>query len=196
MKDFRTELKMRPSENPIGLKSRILTQGSCFADAIGERLGTFKLQTMANPFGVIYNPESIHKALSYGIFNEPVPDHTFLQNHEVYLNYNFHSTFSALQPRDLSVRRTFRCNVRGLSRRRCCLQLPKTVSDLRSLLAASRSRATVPVRSGRCGMICRIQSKPHAMKFDRRTAMKLGAAAAVTPTRRTPSMSDRNWCVR
>lgn len=106
MKDFRTELKMTPSDNPIDLKSRILTQGSCFADAIGDRLGTYKLQTMANPFGVIYNPESIHKALSYGIFNEPVPDHTFLQNHEVYLNYNFHSTFSALHPQDLSAKLT------------------------------------------------------------------------------------------
>lgn len=106
MKDFRTELKMAPSENPVGLKSRILTQGSCFAEAIGDRLATFKLKALANPFGVIYNPESIHKALSYGIFNEPVPEHTFLQNHDVYLNYNFHSTFSALHPRDLSAKLT------------------------------------------------------------------------------------------
>lgn len=106
MKDFRTELKMTPSDDPIGLKSRILTQGSCFADAIGSRLSAYKVRAMVNPFGVIYNPESIHKALSYGIFNEPVPDHTFLQNHEVYLNYNFHSSFSALQPRDLSAKLT------------------------------------------------------------------------------------------
>lgn len=106
MKDFRTELKMTPSDNPIGLKSRVITQGSCFADAIGARLTTFKLKALVNPFGVIYNPASIHKALSYGIFNEPVPDHTFLQNHEVFLNYNFHSTFSALQPQDLSAKLT------------------------------------------------------------------------------------------
>jgi hypothetical protein len=96
MKNFRTELKVTPSTSLIQLKSRIFTQGSCFADAIGERLASNKLSACINPFGVIYNPESIHKVLTYSIFNEPVPEHTYLCNDELYRNYDFHSEFAAL----------------------------------------------------------------------------------------------------
>ena len=104
MKLFRTELKVTPSKQQIDLKSRVITQGSCFADAIGDRLATFKVPARVNPFGVIYNPESIHKVLSYSIFNEPLPDHTFIQHQDVFLNYNFHSEFSSLNKEGLTSR--------------------------------------------------------------------------------------------
>jgi hypothetical protein len=96
MQEFRTEIKTQPSAFRMSIKSSILTQGSCFADAIGNRLILNKLKAWANPFGVIYNPESIHKVLTYSIFNEPLPEHTYLNQHDVYLNYNCHSEFSAL----------------------------------------------------------------------------------------------------
>lgn len=84
----------------------ILTQGSCFSEAIGQRLATHKMNTLVNPFGVIYNPESIHKVLSCSIFNEPLPEHTFLQNQGVHLNYNFHSALSSLRKEELVSRLT------------------------------------------------------------------------------------------
>ena len=101
MKEFRTELKIIPSPATMGLKSAVLTQGSCFSDAIGRRLQMFKLNALANPFGVIYNPDSIHKVLTYGIFNEPVPEHTYLRQHDLFLNYDVHSEFSALKKEEL-----------------------------------------------------------------------------------------------
>ncbi len=101
MKEFRTEINVRPSPSAVDLKSRMLTQGSCFADAIGKRLDAYKLKTLVNPFGVIYNPESIHKVLEYAIFNESLPEHTFVKNQDLYLNYNFHSEFSALTKEEL-----------------------------------------------------------------------------------------------
>lgn len=96
MAEFRTALNVLPAKTPIELKHRILTQGSCFSDAIGNRLIQYKIETAVNPFGTIYNPESIHKVLSSSIFNEPLPDHTYLQNSEIHLNFDFHSEFSAL----------------------------------------------------------------------------------------------------
>lgn len=104
MKEFRTEIKIAPSASRMNIKSRILTQGSCFADAIGNRLTSHKLKALVNPFGVIYNPESIHKVLTYSIFNEPLPEHTYLYHHDVHLNYNFHSEFSALKKQELTSR--------------------------------------------------------------------------------------------
>ena len=104
MKKFRTELKVGPSPSQIHLKSGIFTQGSCFSDAIGHRLASHKLDACVNPFGVIYNPESIHKVLTYAVFNEAVPEHTYLRNQELFLNYDFHSEFAALAKDALAAR--------------------------------------------------------------------------------------------
>ena len=106
MKEFRTEIIVTPATRPLDIKSGILTQGSCFADAIGSRLASHKMKALVNPFGVIYNPESIHQVLAYSIFNEPLPQHTYLYHHEVYLNYNVHSEFSSLAKDELASRLT------------------------------------------------------------------------------------------
>lgn len=106
MKEFRTSLRINPSDVQISLNDHILTQGSCFSDAAGARLSNNKMTTLVNPFGVIYNPESIHKVLTYSIFNESLPEHTFLQNQEIHLNYNFHSEFSSAIRRELQSRLT------------------------------------------------------------------------------------------
>lgn len=101
MNPFRTVLNAGVSTHTISLSDKILTLGSCFADAIGSRLVRSKVQTLANPFGVLYNPHSIHRLLQYTVFNEPVPEHTFLKHQDIYLNYDFHSELSALQKETL-----------------------------------------------------------------------------------------------
>jgi hypothetical protein len=96
MDTFRTDVSINPYSHRIGLKTPILTAGSCFADAIGSRLMKNKFFISVNPTGVIYNPQSIHKALTYGISANELPEHTYLQHQGIYLNYDFHSQFSAL----------------------------------------------------------------------------------------------------
>src|SRR5687767_6484961 len=94
MTHFRTDVSIPSSPYKIGLNDPILTAGSCFADAIGLRLTHNKFKTLANPFGVLYNPVSIHKALRYAIHQEPPADHTYLSSHGLSVNYDFHSEFS------------------------------------------------------------------------------------------------------
>lgn len=102
MKLFRTPLKADVSEHTINLKDKILTAGSCFADAIATRLHAYKFSVCRNPFGTIYNPHSLHKALTYALYNEIPPEHTYLQNSDVHLNYDFHSSFSSLSKDELT----------------------------------------------------------------------------------------------
>jgi hypothetical protein len=96
MSEFRTTVRLTPSIHQIGLKNKVLTIGSCFADAIGERLNKFKFQSLVNPFGVIYNPVSIHKVLEYALRNRLPEADTYLQHQEISANYDFHSTLSAI----------------------------------------------------------------------------------------------------
>lgn len=94
---FRTEISLEPSPFKINLKDKILTDGSCFSDSIGSQLEKMKFDTLANPFGVSYNPHSIHKVLRYAIHNQVVPDNTYLTHQELIANYDFHSSFSEIK---------------------------------------------------------------------------------------------------
>jgi hypothetical protein len=106
MKPFRTILKGHVSSHMLSLQSKILTAGSCFADAIGNQLITHKIHTAANPFGTIYNPHSIHKVLSYALYNEVPTDQTFIEYNELHSNFDFHSAFSSSERNILSKRLT------------------------------------------------------------------------------------------
>lgn len=94
MTNFRTVVSVGPSPQKIGIQDRILTIGSCFADAIGKRMQTNRLKVLANPFGNLYNPHSIHKAIRFSLYNEPPQGHSFLQRDGVWFNYDFHSELS------------------------------------------------------------------------------------------------------
>lgn len=94
MKAQRTFVKTGVSTHTHGLSSRLATFGSCFAEAIGARLTGHKINTLKNPFGVIYNPHSIHKAIKYAIFNEVIPELTFVVSDGIHLSYDLHSSIS------------------------------------------------------------------------------------------------------
>jgi len=102
MNEFRTVLNPSPANAKIGLKDAVLTVGSCFSDAIGHLLATYKIDTCINPFGTVYNPHSIHNVLRYAIQNQIVSEDTFVQSQEVYRSYDFHSDLAALNEEALS----------------------------------------------------------------------------------------------
>ena len=58
-----TTVHVTPSEKKIGYGDKILLLGSCFADNIGAKFEEHYFQTTINPFGTLYNPASIDKAV-------------------------------------------------------------------------------------------------------------------------------------
>ena len=56
---FRTIVDVPKWANPMRKDQHFVLLGSCFAQYIGERFQSYNLNTVCNPFGVIYNPESI-----------------------------------------------------------------------------------------------------------------------------------------
>jgi hypothetical protein len=93
---FRTELNIDPSLIKIGHYDPILTLGSCFSDSMGARLASNKFEVKYNPFGTVYNPISIFKLLQYSLSNEMPNESSYLENDGLFANYDFHSSFSAL----------------------------------------------------------------------------------------------------
>jgi len=58
---FRTQIPILKSTNPIDYNSKILSIGSCFAENMAQKFDYFKFQNETNPFGIIFNAVSIEK---------------------------------------------------------------------------------------------------------------------------------------
>ena len=56
---FRTIVPLPEAPFRIGAAEQVLCIGSCFADEMGRRFEEDHFPTLANPFGVMYNPASI-----------------------------------------------------------------------------------------------------------------------------------------
>lgn len=95
MKAFRTPIEGDVSKHTLGFRDKIFTIGSCFADVVGAKLILHKLHAYNNPFGTLYNPCSIHKAVRYALLQEEAPEHTFVNSQGIYFNYDFHSELSS-----------------------------------------------------------------------------------------------------
>ena len=71
-----------PKQAPrIVPSTRFLLVGSCFATHIGGQLQRSGLQVEVNPFGVVYNPESIALALE-AMLDERLPDACFFEGRD------------------------------------------------------------------------------------------------------------------
>lgn len=68
--EFRTVVDLPKQKFQLSPRSRVVLMGSCFAQNIGERMAaTMPDGTVCvNPFGVLYNPESIRTALEIMVF--------------------------------------------------------------------------------------------------------------------------------
>ena len=60
---FRTEISLTPLAERLEYGAKIFALGSCFAENISERLAKAKFSITSNPFGVLFNPESIANAI-------------------------------------------------------------------------------------------------------------------------------------
>ncbi len=96
---FRTEITC-PSAYPIGLKHRLLTTGSCFADQFGQWLYINKFDVLVNPFGTNYNPVSIHKSLEQSISLQ-LNEQLFVERLGIWHHFDFHSQWSSHLKEDL-----------------------------------------------------------------------------------------------
>ncbi len=99
--EFRTQVEL-PSPAPLELTHAcgIVALGSCFAEAIGDRLRRDMFKVDINPSsGVIYNPVSIARVIDR-LTQEKFPYTTgdLVQNEGLWHSWDHHSSFSCTDP--------------------------------------------------------------------------------------------------
>ena len=92
MMKFQTSVDIAPSARQIGYGDKILLLGSCFADNIGEKFCEHYFQTTINPFGILYNPVSIMKAIQQSL--RPDSKRNILQHNGLWHSMMHHGSFS------------------------------------------------------------------------------------------------------
>lgn len=92
--DFRTIVPVNKLDFTLSHSDRMMVIGSCFAENIGKRLKESGFNVLVNPFGVVYNPESV-KGTLHRLLEGPRFELNELFLHQgLYHSFSHHSSFS------------------------------------------------------------------------------------------------------
>lgn len=92
--EFRTVVDIPKHIPKISHSDEMLLMGSCFAEHIGSLLTGAKFQCDVNPFGILYNPHSIHTALRQIIEKKRYTEADMFFFNECYRSYMHHGQFA------------------------------------------------------------------------------------------------------
>ena len=92
---FRTQVELPERQTEIRHSEQIMLFGSCFAENIGNLLAENKFRCEVNPFGILYNPVSIHKALLQLMEGRRYAEKDLFFSYGLWHSWMHHSDFSA-----------------------------------------------------------------------------------------------------
>lgn len=92
---FRTQIPILKSNQPIDFNSKVVSLGSCFAVNISEKFQYFKFQIETNPFGIIFNPVSIEKIIRRVVEKRFFTEKDFFFANERWHCFEVHSKLSS-----------------------------------------------------------------------------------------------------
>ncbi len=102
--EFRTKIQVPKVSNEITYSSKIALLGSCFSEAISQRLAYHKFKLMSNPHGIMFSPKAIEKSIVDSVNKNVYTENDLVQNNEIWHSMHHHSSFSALAKEDVLVK--------------------------------------------------------------------------------------------
>ncbi len=94
MSSFRTVFQVPPSDVTISHHQHTVALGSCFAEHIGTRLKAYQFPLALNPFGILYNPGSMARALERLHSGAPYEAGELFFHQELWHSFDHHGRFS------------------------------------------------------------------------------------------------------
>lgn len=92
--EFRTKIETPYLGFELDHRCKMLMMGSCFAQNVGNLLIQSKFDLILNPYGVLYNPASISKALNRLLDKKTFSEDELFEHKGVYNSFWHHSQFS------------------------------------------------------------------------------------------------------
>ena len=92
--EFRTQIPIPNSKNPIDYNSKIVSLGSCFAVNMSEKFDYFKFQSATNPLGILFHPLAIEKLIDFAISEKQFSEEDVFFLNERWHCFDAHSDLS------------------------------------------------------------------------------------------------------
>ncbi len=91
---LRTEIKHPPFPFKIQYNHQLMFMGSCFSEHIGDFFSKHQFKVYNNPFGILFNPESILEALRLSLHEISYTDRYHYYHLEQWVSWAHHGKFS------------------------------------------------------------------------------------------------------
>ncbi len=95
---FRTEIKIPKEKNTIDYHSNIVLFGSCFTENLERHFNYFKFKNLSNPYGILFHPKAIEKAIFQCINHKEYKQQDLYFNDDHWLSLDHHTKFSSSDP--------------------------------------------------------------------------------------------------
>lgn len=91
---FFTEIQIPEFPSQMDYSKSMMLFGSCFSENIGQKLLDLKFDVDMNPFGILYNPESIANSLRILLEKRVFTEDDLFQDQGLWNSFSHHSRFS------------------------------------------------------------------------------------------------------
>ncbi len=88
---FRTQVPIQKQNSQIKLSNKFVAIGSCFANAIHQKLTQNKFNSLTNPLGIVYDPRSIARVVNFALTGNRPDNQTYINTGNEYVNLLTHS---------------------------------------------------------------------------------------------------------
>ncbi|MCU0376868.1 MAG: GSCFA domain-containing protein [Bacteroidales bacterium] len=93
--ELRTEVSLPASTEKINYRTPVMFIGSCFANEIGYRMASGKMDVMTNPHGTLFNPFSVAGAIDRFIAAHTYTENDIYLHDNRYMSLDHHTAFSS-----------------------------------------------------------------------------------------------------
>lgn len=100
MVPFQMDIKIPTPHQSMHQNDNIMLMGSCFTEHISSRMERVKMNVLANPSGILFNPLSISKCLQLYMDGIKIKEEDLFQLNEIWNHWQFHSRFSNIDKQE------------------------------------------------------------------------------------------------
>ncbi|MFI5221846.1 MAG: GSCFA domain-containing protein [Bacteroidia bacterium] len=121
--NFKLDFDIKPPEKLISIRNNILLSGSCFAENIGNKLVENKWNTLINPHGILFNPESIYQSFRSIQDEKYFTAEELFEHHDLWHSWYHHGEFSGTDKTDTlsRINRSQKEAITGFKRTDCII---------------------------------------------------------------------------
>ena len=98
--NFYTKVQLPEFRWKTGYRQKNIFMGSCFTENVGKRMEDAKYPVDINPFGILYNPESVANGLEILLNEKHFSENDLIEHNGLWHSFSHHGRFSSADSKE------------------------------------------------------------------------------------------------